>query len=200
MTKARTPRDSKARKAMTMQNAPPGRRCRMCPFCGPWGECFDTTIRSGRCGDWVWSLRGGRQIRRLWVRPRDPKTPRQRYWRALLGAASRKYSNGLTAEAVDGCIAAGAKLRSRPRLGQSGWLTGQLYWVRQECTGKAATITEGLQTQRISEPTWERCRSASIAIPERCRGGQRWRMTNDECRMRKGGWAGVRRRGHWRGG
>jgi len=79
-----------------------------------------------RCGGWVYYvLPDSRPWRRLWVKPRDPRTPKQRSCRARLGAASSYYSASLTDRQQDACIAAGAKVRSRPRLGQWGWLTGQ---------------------------------------------------------------------------
>jgi hypothetical protein len=55
-----------------------------------------------------------------------------------LGAASKRYSQGLTGGQQDGCIAAGARLRSWPRLLQSGLLTRQQDAVRQECSTQAA--------------------------------------------------------------
>ena len=91
-------------------------------------RCLDTTIRIGRCGDWVYYVSpGDHQRRRLWVKPRDPRTPNQLLWRARLGAASRRYSESLTDEQQDACIAAGAKRPCRPRLGPSGVMTGQRY-------------------------------------------------------------------------
>ena len=149
------------------------RRCPDCPFCAPSGRCLDPRIRSGRCGDWVWYvLPGNNQCRRLWVKPRDPRTPSQRHWRKRLGAASRNYSQSLTDEQQDACIAAGAKRRSRPRLGQWGWLTGQQFWVGEQCAGKAAggvqkaeSLTKGLQTKGISLPTWDTHRGMSVTPP-----------------------------------
>ena len=117
---------------MTMLDLPLGRRCRMCPECGPWGECRDPAIKSGRCGDWIWYLRGSKQWRRRATRVKDPRTRLQQLWRGRLAAASSKYSNSLPKAQVDACIAAGAKLQSRPRAAQSGPLTGQQWWVRQE--------------------------------------------------------------------
>jgi hypothetical protein len=55
-----------------------------------------------------------------------------------LGAASKRYSQGLTDGQQEGWIAAGARLQSRPRLIQSGPLTRQQHAVRQECATKAA--------------------------------------------------------------
>jgi hypothetical protein len=100
-------------------------------LCGCAGECFDPAVKSGRCGDWVWYVRGGHQWRRRWVKGFDPKTAKQLAWRAHLAAASRAYDL-LTEEQQDACIAAGAKRRTRPRLGQSGLQTGQQYWVGKE--------------------------------------------------------------------
>ena len=112
--------------------ARPERVCRRCPFCAPSGQCLDPALKSGRCGDWIWFVRYGKQIRRPYVRPHDPRTPAQLRSRARLSAASRKYSYSLTEKQRDACIAAGAKLRSRPRLGQSGPLTGQQYSIRRQ--------------------------------------------------------------------
>ena len=108
------------------------RRCRRCPFCAPSGRCLERTIKSGRCGDWIWFVRDGKQIRRLYVPPHDPRTPAQLRSRARLNAASSKYSYSLTEKQRNACIAAGAKRRSRPRLGQSGPLTGQQYSIHRQ--------------------------------------------------------------------
>jgi hypothetical protein len=153
------------------------RRCPRCPFYAPSGKCLNPTLRSGRCGDWVWYVRNGKQFRRLWSRPRDPRTSPQLYWRARLGAASKRYSQrGLTDSQQDGWTAAGARLQSRPRLFQSGPLTRQQYAVRQECSPKATvgarsagTVAKPLQTQGISASTWEHYRSATVALPWQCR-------------------------------
>ena len=115
----------------------PGGWCSRCPLCGPSGECLDDTpLKSGRCGDWVWYVWNGQQWRRRWFQPFDPKTPRQVYWRARLAAASKTYTETLTEEEQDACIAAGARRRTRPRLHQSGPQTGQQYSVGKECKEK----------------------------------------------------------------
>ena len=111
--------------------------CSRCALCGPGGECLDgIAFKSGRCGDWVWYVRNGHQWRRRWVKGADPKTARQRAWRARLAAASKAYNEVLTEEQRRACIAEGAKRRTRPRLGQSGRQSGQLYWVGKECLEK----------------------------------------------------------------
>jgi hypothetical protein len=170
------PNGPRGRKAVGRDSVPRGRRCPRCPFYGPSGECRDSTIRSGRCGDWVWYVRDGKQHRRLWINPTDPRTPKQLHWRARLAAASTKYSNSLSDQQVDACIAAGAKLQSRRRLDQSGPLTGQQYWVRQECAQGNAEVrlqkevaAKPLQTQRISPSIWEHYHGIPIPIPSQCR-------------------------------
>jgi hypothetical protein len=198
MTKASAPSESKGRKAaVSAMRRRPG--CRDCPFCAPTGQCLDPRVKSGRCGDWVWYvLPGSKQWRRLWVKPRDPKTPSQRHWRKRLGSASRNYSQSLTDEQQDACIAAGAKRRSRPRLGQWGWLTGQQFWVGEQCAGKAAggvqkaeSLTKGLQTKGIPLPTWDTHRGMSVTPPCQHRrdtgraGKNEGRRKNEECRRQK---------------
>ena len=108
------------------------RICHRCPFRAPSGRCLDRAIKSGRCGDWIWWVHSGKQIRRPYLRPRDPRSLAQVRSRARFGAASGKYSYSLTEKQQHACIAAGAKRRSQPRLGQSGPLTGQQYSIRKE--------------------------------------------------------------------
>ena len=151
--------------------------CRRCPFCAPSGRCLDRTIKSGRCGDWIWFVRYGKQIRRPYVRPHDPRTPAQLRSRARLSAASRKYSYSLTEKQQDACIAAGAKRRSRPRLGQSGPLTGQQYSIRREYVLqkahgngiKAAIAPQVPQPQKLNPTSWEPRRTSSRVPPGRHR-------------------------------
>ncbi len=115
----------------------PGGWCSRCVLCGPAGECLDGVAhKSGRCGDWVWYVRNGHQWRRRWLKPFDPKTPKQLAWRARLAAASKAYSDLLTDEEQDACTAAGANRQTRPRLGQSGTQDGHQYWVGKECKEK----------------------------------------------------------------
>jgi hypothetical protein len=171
-------------------------RCRDCPCWGAFGECLDHTLRSGRCGDWVFQvLSGNKQVRHLYVKPRDPRTPRQRACRKRLALASRGYSKALTPEQQDACIAAGAKQRSRPRLDQSGPLTGQQYWVSQQRAPKpepslagAPKPTGALQTKGISAPTSEspRVRAVWAPVARRRRSclGTRSRQAGKEERFR----------------
>ena len=157
----------------------PERVCRRCPFCAPSGRCLERTIKSGRCGDWIWFVHRGKQIRRLYLRPRDPRTPAQLRSRARLSAASRKYCCFLTEKQQNACIAAGAKLRSRPRMGQSGPLTGQQYSIRrqyalQKAHGKGVKTALAPQVHQIKalKPTsWELRRGVSRVAPDRRRPG-----------------------------
>jgi hypothetical protein len=176
------PNRSKLERAMKRRDKQRRNWCRRCPFSTPGGRCLDTTIRSGRCGDWVfYLLPGGKQCRRRWVRPKDPLTPAQVRNRARLAAASRKYSAGLTGREHDACIASGARRRSRPRLGQSGPLTGQQYSVRRDYATNAGAKVQNTgipvkvpKPQRVTRPTWEpRLGSTRVPPDQRQRG---WRV------------------------
>jgi hypothetical protein len=87
--------------------------------------------RSGRDKNYVYYLRGRTLCRRRYVRPRDPRTPAQILARAAFGAASKMWSqNGrLREEQRQAWRGAGAKIQSRPRLFQSGPLSGQQLFV-----------------------------------------------------------------------
>jgi len=147
-------------------------RCRRCPLRAPSGACLAPGRKSGRCGDWVWYMRGSKQCRHLYVKPKDPRTPGQLHWRARFRAASKKYSHSMADARRNACIAAGAKLRSRPRLGQSGPLTGQQYSIRREYAANAEgsmqnaeKAQKGLQTQGISRSTSGTPQGASRVPP-----------------------------------
>ena len=181
----KTPRPNRSKLQRKINRRDKQRRnwCRRCPFLAPSGRCRDTTIRSGRCGDWVYYLLpGNKQCRRHWVRPKDPLTPAQLRNRARLAAASRKYSAGLTAQELDACIAAGARRRSRPRLGQSGPLTGQQYSVRREYAANARGKVQNTEIpakvpkpQRVTRPTWGLHQGSAGVPPKQRRRG--WRAT-----------------------
>ena len=96
LMKTSAPPAPEAPKAPRTHKQRPAHWCHRCPFCGPGGQCLDRRLKSGRCGDWVWYLRDGRQLRRLYVKPQDPLSPAQRDCRAQFGAASARYSHSLT--------------------------------------------------------------------------------------------------------
>ena len=180
------------------QSTPKARGCRGCPCRAPSGRCLDPTIKSGRCGDWVWYMRGNQRFRHLYVKPRDPRTPRQLHGRARFGATSKHYSHSLTQEQRDALIAAGAKFRSRPRLAQSGPLTGQQYSIRMEYAANAGAgaqsgeqLQKGLQTQGFLRSTSGIHRSISRVPPDQGRrdtgpvSEREGRRKNGECSRRK---------------
>ena len=177
------------------------KQCRGCPFYAPPKQCLDPAIKSGWCGDWIWYVRGSKQFRRRYAQPRDPRTVAQQLCRARLTAASRSYSRLLTDEQQDACIAAGAKVRSRPRLGQSGLLTGQQHWVRKDYARQKAqyegenakTAWKPEQNHGFPRSTSDTHRGISVVSPGQrrlkagpARKGKAGRK-NLECRMKKEG-------------
>jgi hypothetical protein len=104
--------------------------------------------RSGRCGGWVYYMRGSKQHRRRWVKPSDPRTAAQLRARAAFGAASKAWSTSerLTEEQRGDWHREARKVRSRPRLAQSGPLTAQQHFVGKNCT--RARIGLGLLLER----------------------------------------------------
>jgi hypothetical protein len=162
-------------------------RCRDCRFRAPSGACLDPVLTSGRCGDYVRYVFNSKQRRRLYVEPANPRTVRQQRWRDRFGAASKNYSESLTDEQRDACIAAGAKLRSRQRLGQLGPLTGQQNSIRMEYAANAKSrkrrtartkevrqlqkvakkyLLQVLQPQRLARPTPGTRRGVSGILPD----------------------------------
>ena len=91
--------------------------------------------KSGRFAGWIYYVRHGKQVRRPYRRPRDPRTPAQVRNRAAFGAAVKAWSEGrgMTQDDQRAWIAAAGKVRSRPRLAQSGPLTGQQYFIAVNC-------------------------------------------------------------------
>ncbi len=86
---------------------------------------------SGRAGGDVYYWADGHLCWRVHVVPQDPHTAAQERSRAAFGAASRAWSGdqSLTDEQRDAWHAEAAKLKSRPRLAQSGPLTAQQHYV-----------------------------------------------------------------------
>ena len=82
-------------------------------------------------------------------------------------------SQSLTPEERRACIAAGSKLRSRPRLGQSGPLNGQHYSIRRDYSTPPAqrpphakSSRNPLQTKAISRSTSDPCRTTAGPLPK----------------------------------
>ena len=151
--KARALRKRPGRKPKKTSALPRRPGCRGCRFRAPSGACLDRVLASGRCGDYVRYVRGSKQHRRLYIKPTNPRTYKQERWRARFRAASSKYSQSLTDEQRDACIAEGAKLRSRPRMRQSGPLTGQQYSIRKEyAANPAARMRKPPATSKMLQP------------------------------------------------
>lgn len=176
-------------------------RCRGCPYHTGPGGCANRVVRSGRCGDWVYYLRDGKRCRRRYVKPQDPRTPAQVRVRTVLGEASQawSYSRELTEADRQAWRAAGARVRSRPRLGLPGVLTGQLQYVGRSCARgrrgaglllgppgwgeekaecrmeNAKASVQAAQLQGVTRSTWELHRSITIAAPGYRAGGARGR-------------------------
>ena len=83
---------------------------------------------SGRRGRFVFYMRRGKLCRRRHVIPKDVRTPARRRTRRAFGAIAKAWSWRLTQAQHLAWIAAAAKVRSHPRLGQSGPLTGQQHF------------------------------------------------------------------------
>ena len=127
----------------------------------------DGRLKSGRAGAFVYYVVKGKQRWRLFVLPRDPRTPAQQRARAKFGAASRTWSaNGpLTDLQRDAWRAEGAKTRSRPRLGCSGKLTGQQAFVGRNCARGQRELSTLLQPHKLGEASdTSPCRSLLIGL------------------------------------
>ena len=146
-------------------------------------------IMNGEWRSYVFYVCRGKQRRRLWVKPHDPRTPAQLLRRAVFGRVSKMWSHSLelTEEQREQWRREAAKVRSHPRLGQWGWLTGQQHYVGRNCAevgsrlgmlpeteakaeGKrqAAEATSQVpQRQRVSRSTWEWYDSAP-RVPREC--------------------------------
>jgi hypothetical protein len=112
----------------------------------------DGVLKSGRFGNWIYCVRNGKEHRRRYTKPRDPRTPEQLRLRAAFGAASKAYSQVLTEEQRRECRAAGAKVRSRPRLYQSGPLTGQQYCIQRKAAAARSEETPKARSRKARRP------------------------------------------------
>jgi hypothetical protein len=88
--------------------------------------------QSGKRGSFVTVRTRYGQSSRPLVIPRDPKTPAQLRSRSTLGHVAPRW-RGLTDEQRTVWNTGGRKLRSRPRLGQSGPLTGCQFFTMLNC-------------------------------------------------------------------
>ena len=145
-------RVSAKRKTRESAAGPRRRGCRDCMFRAASGACLEPVIKSGRCGDWVWWVRGSQQYRRRYARPKDRRTRMQQRCRKRLAAVSAAYCRWLTTEEQHACAVQWAKMRYRERLGPSGWMTGQQYWVHRELAGKSeARNSQKTRTAKVAQ-------------------------------------------------
>jgi len=170
------------------------------------GNCHMKTHdapKSGRRGCVVYYMRGNKQCRRRYFIPKDRRTPAQLRVRAAFGAASKAWSHSerLTGEQRDAWYAAGEKIQSRLRLGQSGPLTGQQHFVGRNCSSarvgqdmlwepparageeetrskkeerrrqKAEAASQAAQNQRFARSTSGTRRGCPIVTPAQGRNG-----------------------------
>ena len=163
-------------------------------------------IMSGRRGGYVYSWRNGKLHRRRHVIPKDPRTPAQRGCRDAFGKASNAWSQNqaLTQTQRGAWHAAAAKIKSKPRLGTSGFLTAQNHFVgssaRKERWGfpllleppargrkdvgsntqNTGIAPQAPQPQTFKLITWKRRRASAVRAPSQrhaAKGGTG--MSND---------------------
>ena len=114
----------------------------------------ETALLSGRFGDCVYYVRKGRQFRRKFVVPKDRRTPAHLRTREIFGSASKFWSHSL--EVTDqhrlAWETAANRITSRPRLQQSGPLTGQQYFVGRACAlaGKSSPAVTQASKRAVS--------------------------------------------------
>ena len=85
--------------------------------------------RSGRDGAYVYYMRGRKLCRRRYFIPTNVRSAARRRARGAFGAIARAWSRVLTEEQRRAWNAAAAKVRSRPRLWQAGWRSGQTHFA-----------------------------------------------------------------------
>jgi len=126
---------------------------------------------SGKSGPYVYYMRKGKQRWRRDVPNRDPRTFAQLRSRTVFAAASRTWSQygPLTEEQRDAWYAEGGKIQSRPRLGQSGELTGQQHFIGRNSTKKQWTSGMRLNPhqQNSKQPQLTKPQPLTAAPPPR---------------------------------
>lgn len=89
--------------------------------------------QSGKIGNQVAMPGRYGQVRRIWVAPANPRSPDQLTIRGNLAASARGF-DALTPAQQTAWRSAAATVTSKPRLGQSGPLTGLQLFTKINCT------------------------------------------------------------------
>src|ERR1035441_3637768 len=89
--------------------------------------------KSGKCGGVVYYRTHRGQYSRRYVIPHDPRTVAQRLAREIMCAVSKAWRDLLTEEERGAWRVAGPKVMSRPRLFQSGPLSGEMHFSGINC-------------------------------------------------------------------
>ena len=84
--------------------------------------------KSGRSGDFVFYMRRKMLCRRRYVVPTNVRTAARRRTRGAFGAIAKAWRERLTEEQRQAWVASAARVKSRPRLWQSGPLFGELHF------------------------------------------------------------------------
>src|SRR5512134_844289 len=85
--------------------------------------------RCGKRGDTVWQRNRYVQIHYPWHKPRDPKSPAQRFVRMNFGEVSAQWRRLTEPQRQEWCAAA-KQQKSRRRLGRRYPLRGYYYYMR----------------------------------------------------------------------
>jgi hypothetical protein len=140
----------------------------------------DNRPMSGRAGGYVYYWAYGRLCWRRYVVPKDPRTATQQSSRAAFGAASLAWSENqaLTEEQRDAWYAEAAKLKTRPRLAQSGALTAQQHFIGRnsikerwglallwEPPARKAIMPEAPRRQGVARPSSGTRRACAAPVP-----------------------------------
>jgi len=123
---------------------------------------------SGRAGGFVYYWAYGRQCWRRLVTPRDPRTQAQQRARAAFGAASKAWSRdqALTEEQRDAWRADAAKIKSAPRLDQSGYLTAQQRFVGRNAHKDRWGLALLLEPREVGRKKSECRQKAELTVPQ----------------------------------
>ena len=108
--------------------------------------------QSGKCGLTVTFPSRNGLVRRAWVVPANPQSIAQLAVRARLATQASAY-DGLTEAQQNAWIAAASTVQSKPRLGQSGPLTGLQLFVR--LNANLTRVGEPALTTPSDRPTFD---------------------------------------------